>query len=100
MEKKSNSVQREIFNFSPTTNNNKLRRIITRLGGGGGGGGGCQRRRTVGPWSIEEKKFHMNVAKLRAVKLAIMSFTLREKNAILVQIRMGKMTVLSYLMKM
>ena len=61
---------------------------------------GCHRLRTVGPWSIEEKKFHMNVAKLRAVKLAIMSFTLREKNAILVQIRMGKMTVLSYLMKM
>ena len=64
------------------------------------GRGGCHRLRTVGPWSIEEKKFHMNVAKLRAVKLAIMSFTLREKNAILVQIRMGKMTVLSYLMKM
>ena len=34
MEKKSNSVQREIFNFSPTTNNNKLRRIIARLGSG------------------------------------------------------------------
>ena len=84
--------------FPPTTNNNKLRRIITRLGEGRGMG--CHRLRTVGPWSIEEKKFHMNVAKLRAVKLAIMSFTLREKNAILVQIRMDKMTVLSYLMKM
>ena len=56
--------------------------------------------RTVGPWSIEEKKFHMNVAELRAVKLAIMSFTLKEKNAISVHIRMDKMTVLSYLMKM
>ena len=69
MEKKSNSVQQEIFNFSPTTNNNKLRRIITSLGGGGvvgveggwwggrGGGVGCHRLRTVGPWSIEEKSF-------------------------------------------
>ena len=27
-----NSLQREIFNFSPTANNNKLRCIITRLG--------------------------------------------------------------------
>ena len=33
VERKSNSLQREIFNFSPTMNNNKLRRIITRLGG-------------------------------------------------------------------
>ena len=65
-----------------------------------GWGVSCHRLRTVGPWSIEEKKFHMNVAELRAVKLAIMSFTLREKNSILVQIRMDEMTVLSYLMKM
>ena len=65
-----------------------------------GWGVSCHRLRTAGPWSKEEKKFHMNVAELRAVKLAIMSFTLREKNSILVQIRMDKMTVLSYLMKM
>ena len=32
MEKKFNSLQREIFNFSPIANNNTLRFIITRLG--------------------------------------------------------------------
>ena len=65
-----------------------------------GWGVSCHRLRTVGPWSIEEKKFHMNVVELRGVKLAKTSFRLRKKNAILVQIRIDKMTVLSYLMKM
>ena len=32
VERKFDSLQREIFNFSPTLNNNKLRCIITRLG--------------------------------------------------------------------
>ena len=32
VERKFDSVQREIFNFSATSNNNKLRCIITRLG--------------------------------------------------------------------
>ena len=32
VERKFNSLQREIFNFFPTTNNNKLICIITRLG--------------------------------------------------------------------
>ena len=32
VERKFNSLQREIFNFFPTTNNNKLRCITTRLG--------------------------------------------------------------------
>ena len=32
VERKFDSLQRDIFNFSPTSNNNKLRCIITRLG--------------------------------------------------------------------
>ena len=31
VERKFNSLQQEIFNFSPNTNNNKLRCIMTRL---------------------------------------------------------------------
>ena len=49
---------------------------------------------------MEERKFHINVLELKAVKLAVMSFTLKERNGISVHIRMGNMTALSYLMKM
>ena len=48
---------------------------------------------------MEERKFHVNVLELKAVKLAVMSFTLKERNVISVHIRMGNMTALSYLMK-
>ena len=37
---------------------------------------------------------------LKAAKLAIISFTLKERNAISIIIRMDNMTALSYLMKM
>ena len=41
----------------------------------------------------------MNVFELKAVKSAIMSFTLNERDAISVHMRMGNMIALSYLMK-
>ena len=55
-----------------------------------------------GPWSMEERKFHISVLELKAAKLAIMSFTLKERDAISVhgQHDMDNMTALSYLMKM
>ena len=50
---------------------------------------------------MEERKFHINVLELKAAKLAIMSFTLKERDAtISVHIPMDNMTALSYLMKM
>ena len=45
-------------------------------------------------------KVSQNVLELKAAKLAIMSFTLKERDAISVHIRMDNMTALSYLMKM
>ena len=39
---------------------------------------------------MEERKFHINVLDLKAAKLAIISFTLKERDAISVQIRMDK----------
>ena len=92
---KINSLQREIFRFSPTINNNKLRCIITRF----------KRELSppgnkVGPWFVEEPKFHLIFfLKLQAAKLAIMSFTLKERDAISVDIRLGNMIALSYFMK-
>ena len=65
VERKFNSLQREIFNFSSTTINIKLRCIITRLV-----------TKLLGPdnkgaWSMEERKIHINVLGLKAAKLAI-----------------------------
>ena len=54
---------------------------------------------TLGPWSTEERKFHKNVLELKATKLAIISFTLKERDAISVHIRVDSMTTLSYLVK-
>ena len=48
---------------------------------------------------MEERKFHINVLELKAVKLAIMFFTLKERDAISVHICMDNMTALLYLMK-
>ena len=48
---------------------------------------------------MEERMFYIKVLELKAAKLAIMSFTLKEGDAISIRIRMGIMTVLSYLMK-
>ena len=42
--------------------------------------------RQQGEWSVEERKSHINVLDFKATKLAIMSFTLKEKNAISVHI--------------
>ena len=39
----------------------------------------CHDLTTGGPWSMEERKFHINVMELKAAKLAIMSFTLKER---------------------
>ena len=49
---------------------------------------------------MKEQEFHKNVLELKVAKLAIMSFILKERNAISFHIRMDNMTALSYLMEM
>ena len=94
VERKFNSLQLEIFNSPPSSNNNKLRCIITRLG----------RELSLldnwGPWSVEERKFHINVLGLKAAKLDIVPFTLKERYATSAHIHMDNMIALSYVMKM
>ena len=63
-------------------------------------GANCQGLATEGPWSLEERKFHTNFLELKAVKLAIMSSTLKKKEAISIHICMDNMTALSYLKNM
>ena len=65
-----NSVQQEIFNFSPTSN--KLGCIITTLRSE------LSRPENRGGMVVEERKSHINMMELRAAELAIMSFTLKE----------------------
>ena len=64
-----NSVQQEIFNFSPTSN--KLGCIITTLRSE------LSRPENRGGMVVEERKSHINM-ELKAAELAIMSFTLKE----------------------
>ena len=92
VERKRNSSQREIFNFSPTTNNNKLRCIITRLGSE------LSRTDNRGPMVHGGTKVSHKCLVAQGSQLAIMSFTLKERDAISVHIRMENMTALSYLM--
>ena len=62
-------------------------------------GASCHGLTTGGPWSKEERKFHINVLELKAAKLAIMSFTLKERDAISIDTCMDNITAPSYLMK-
>ena len=65
-----------------------------------GWGKSCHGRTTGGPWSMEERNYDINVLELKAGKLAIMPFTLKERDAISVHIRMDIMRAMSYVMKM
>ena len=49
---------------------------------------------------MEERKFHMNILELKAAKLAIMSFKLKERGAMSLHIRTDNMNTLPYLMEM
>ena len=64
-----------------------------------GWGAFCQNQSAVGPWSIIERKCHINVLELRAVKLAIMIFTVNKKIQS-IHMRMDNMAALKYLVKM
>ena len=44
-------------------------------GGGGGGGGYCQGQKKRRTWTCQEKKDHINILELRAVKYAILTFS-------------------------
>ena len=65
-----------------------------------GWGASCHSLTTVGPWPMEERKSHINVLELKATELAVISFTLKERDAISVHICMDNTTALSYIMKM
>ena len=65
-----------------------------------GWGASCHRLTTGEPWSMAERKFHINALELKTAKLDIMPFTLKERETLPVHIGMDNMTALSYLMKM
>ena len=68
-------------------------------GTSGGWGAECQGQSTGGPWTMEEKKLHINVLELLAAELGLKTFTkLKEVSSI--HLRMDNTTALSYLAKM
>ena len=60
----------------------------------------CQGQKTGGPWTSQEKKDHINVLELRAVKYAILTFSRLHPKAQSIHIQMDSIVALSYLAKM
>ena len=59
----------------------------------------CQDQRTGGPWSQKEKELDIQILELKAVKLAILTFT-KVKKPKSIHIQMDNTFALSYLVKM
>ena len=65
----------------------------------GGWGANCMGMETGRKWSVEERKLHINILELLAVKNAILAFT-KEKTIDAIHIQTDNTTALSYLLKM
>ena len=65
-----------------------------------GWGAYCQGQKTADPWTSQEKKDHINVLELRAVKYAILTFSRLHPKAQPIHIQMDSIVSLSYLVKM
>ena len=65
-----------------------------------GWGAYCQGQKTGDPWTSQEKKDHINVLELRAVKYAILTFSRLHPKAQAIHIQMDSIVALSYLVKM
>jgi len=65
-----------------------------------GWGAFCQGQRTGGPWSMIEKKDHINILEMKAAKFALMTFVLRFPRVKAVHLQMDNMVALAYLSKM
>ena len=64
-----------------------------------GCGANCMGIETGREWSVDERKLHLNILKLLAVKNAILAFT-KEKTINAIHIHTDNTTALSYLLKM
>ena len=64
-----------------------------------GWGAYCPGQKTGGPWTSQEKKDHINVLELRAVKYAILTFSRLHLKGQSIHIQMDSIVVLSYLVK-
>ena len=62
------------------------------------GGANCRRQKTGVPWSQGKKESPYEL--LKAAKLAMMTFSIKEKDGVSIHNGMGIMTALAYLLKM
>ena len=64
-----------------------------------GWGASCQGRNTGGPWTPQEKSFHINYLKLLAAFLALKSFA-RQETSISILLRLDNVTAIAFLNRM
>ena len=64
-----------------------------------GWGAFCQGQKTRGPWSVQERRHHINILELKAINL-VRTFTIKEPKGISVHMKVDNLTALSYLTKM
>lgn len=65
-----------------------------------GWGAFCRGRGTGGPWSSQEKKFHINILELKAIQIAILTFSKWFPEVKAIHIQTDNIVALSYLIKM
>ena len=92
VEKQSLSEQWEYPSFQSPRNGDQNRCLEEGVGAASNG------LSTGGPWSIEESGLHINIQELEAIRLGILTFTLKKKVKS-IHIKTDNMTALSYLIK-
>ena len=65
-----------------------------------GWGAFCRGQRTGGPWSLQEKKLHINVLELKAIQIAILTFSKFFPEVKAIHIQTDNIVALTYLIKM
>ena len=93
VDRKPKILQWEVSNSGQASDSNTDRYFTGRLGSQLYGYGNW------GKWSVEERKLHLNILELLAVKNAILAFT-KEKTINAIRIQTDNTTTLSYLLKM
>ena len=65
-----------------------------------GWGACCRGQKTGGPWSLQEKNLHINVLELKAIQIAIMTFSKIHSDVKAIHIQTDNVVALTYLKKM
>ena len=95
VDRKFDVVQGESNNISTSSTSYNFGRLHARVGGGGAA---CQGQSPC-PWTLEEQKNHINILELKAVQLAILTFTYMHPQVHSIHLQTDNMVALSYIVK-